>query len=793
MTAPLTSYQEQADGGLRRLSPFYWIGNLRLVVKLPLIIGMLGTLVALVLTVTAFIDARSIMIDEIENKFELTLASRTIEVERELKAIEEDLLAQAISPNTVSALNSFSLAWRTIGEGQTATLQRDYVQTNPHPAGQRDALISTGAGGQYDMVHTKYHPYFRRLMQARGYYDIFLIDAKGNVVYSTFKEADFATNLDSGRWRDTDLANAYRDAMKAQPGETMFYDFTEYAPSGGAASFIATPILRGTETAGVLVFQMPLEHLNEIANNSYGLGETGEVMIVGEDFRRRTKSRFEGRGGVLAPVKQEQYLTDAFRDSKPQFLEHISPEGHADHIMAAGVHFKGVHWAIVVEQGDDELMAPVTDLRNLLAMQVSGLIAVVALIGWLIGRGVSKPFTAVGMALNNVASGDLTTRIPGTHRKEDAGDLARNLEQLREKLSLAEDERRANEHRSMEQKVVVETLTQSITELAQGNLTAKITREFAADYEDLRAAYNGAVGRLNDTISSLLGAAQEIDSNAREVENASNDLSQKAIEQAASLEETAAAITQLSASVKTTADSASDADQVMNRAKSDAESSGEVVGRAMTAMDKISTSSQKITQVTSVIEDLAFQTNLLALNAGVEAARAGEAGRGFAVVASEVRALAQRSSDAAKEINTLIHESAENVVNGVDLVEKAGASFESLIGDFEKVSKSVSAIALAAREQSVGLDEINTAVDQLDGVTQKNAAVATQVHGTGKAMVNEANRLMQVSTSFRVDPNTASAPAAVAAAPARQVAAKAVVNAPVASLGDVSDDEWSEF
>jgi methyl-accepting chemotaxis protein len=183
----------------------------------------------------------------------------------------------------------------------------------------------------------------------------------------------------------------------------------------------------------------------------------------------------------------------------------------------------------------------------------------------------------------------------------------------------------------------------------------------------------------------------------------------------------------------------------------------------------------------------------LALNAGVEAARAGEAGRGFAVVASEVRALAQRSSDAAKEINTLIHESAENVVNGVDLVEKAGASFESLIGDFEKVSKSVSAIALAAREQSVGLDEINTAVDQLDGVTQKNAAVATQVHGTGKAMVNEANRLMQVSTSFRVDPNTASAPAAVAAAPARQVAAKAVVNAPVASLGDVSDDEWSEF
>ena len=204
-----------------------------------------------------------------------------------------------------------------------------------------------------------------------------------------------------------------------------------------------------------------------------------------------------------------------------------------------------------------------------------------------------------------------------------------------------------------------------------------------------------------------------------------------------------------------------------------------------------------------MIEDLAFQTNLLALNAGVEAARAGEAGRGFAVVASEVRALAQRSSEAAKEINTLIQESADNVTNGVELVEKAGKSFEDLIGDFEKVSQSVSGIAAAAREQSIGLSEINTAVDQLDGVTQKNAAVATQVHGTGKIMVNEASKLSQISAHFRIDGNApqirpAAAPhsldqhaSAQHAAPARMVA-----NAGPGQLmkaQDISTDVWSEF
>jgi methyl-accepting chemotaxis protein len=348
----------------------------------------------------------------------------------------------------------------------------------------------------------------------------------------------------------------------------------------------------------------------------------------------------------------------------------------------------------------------------------------------------------------------------------------------------------------------VSSLRDAINELSKGNLMGRINIDFPGENAALKESFNTAMQKMSDTIGALVRSSSEIDRNAHDVENSSNDLSQKAIEQAANLEETAAAITELNASVKMTAESASDADAIMERAKSDAEANGKVVNLAMDAMDKIASSSQQITQVTSVIEDLAFQTNLLALNAGVEAARAGEAGRGFAVVASEVRALAQRSSEAAKEINTLIHESAENVASGVQLVEQAGKSFESMISDFEKVSDSVSDIATAAREQSVGLEEINSAVDALDMVTQKNAAVASDVHTTGKLMVSEASKLSQLSSSFKIDGSVSAAHTASQLEGAESMPAfnhqpvqqaMAVNESPNLSSSKHDDDFWDEF
>jgi methyl-accepting chemotaxis protein len=796
MAATATTHVERDTGEPRRNGPFRWFGNIRLALKLPLIISVLAGLMALIIAVTSYFDAEKIMTAEIKQKFGALLESRSEQLEALFKDAQDDLLTQASNPTTLSALNSFALAWRTIGGGQTDQLQDAYITRNDSPAGNKDALDSVGDGSQYDMFHAKFHPYFRKVLRSKGYHDIFMIDTSGNVVYTVYKEADFATNLIDGPWQDSHLAQVFNQAIAAEPGTSVFADFEAYGPSNGApASFLATPVSDGKKLRGVLVFQMPADRINGILQDARGLGRTGQSYAVGGDYTLRSDSRFAEQGQILSPVKRTDFIQSVFATDTLQVAQTVDAAGNPVLAMGGQLEFHGTTWAVVIKEQTAELYEPISELRSLLAMQFSVLLAVLVVIGWLVGRGVARPFQQINQRLQGVADGDLTTAIPMTQRGDDVGDLARNLDNLRQKLDKAATERREAERRAQDQRNVVDHLTTSISALSEGDLTTQITTKFAEDYEVLRTAYNSAVAKLHETVTSLLMAAQNIDGNAREVENASNDLSQKAIEQAASLEETAAAITELSASVKSTADAAGDADRVMTRAKSNAQESGQVVTRAMGAMDEISSSSQKITQVTSVIEDLAFQTNLLALNAGVEAARAGEAGRGFAVVASEVRALAQRSSEAAKEINSLIQESAENVVSGVELVEKAGASFDDLIGEFDKVSGSVSSIASAAREQAAGIQEINAAVDQLDGVTQKNAAVATQVHGTGKVMVSEAERLMRVSSAFRVQGLQAKTPAAPQSAAPMPVApaARQVVNAGVATLDDISDDSWDEF
>ncbi|WP_432690662.1 methyl-accepting chemotaxis protein [Pseudooceanicola sp. C21-150M6] len=764
---------------------------MRLALKLPVFLIASGAMVATALTVSAYLDAQAIMLKEIERNFRDDLNGQAAQIKSYSDELERSLRLTALNPTTTAAVKGFSLAWRTLGGDRTEQLQQAYITENPNPSGQKDNLFAAKGGTQYDRVHEKYHGYYRSILKSNGYYDLFLIDADGNVVYSVFKEFDFATNLQSGRYRESGLGEAFRASKDARPGVVSFMDFDPYEPSNGAAAaFLSTPVFHGSDFAGVLVLQLPADRISDTIAQTGDEHSDVNIFAIGEDFLSRSSLPGDNNG-LLQPVQPEPYMRNAFDDTPPELLAHSKPDGSTEHLMAGTASFLGAKWVLVVAQDDRIMMAPVIELRNTLLIQLAGLMVVLALAGWIIGRSVSRPFALVGDRLRGVAEGDLVSPVPLTDRQEDAGDLARNLESLRDRLSAAEEERQIHDAKARDQEIVVKHLTTTIGELAKGNLTGKIATAFSPEYDDLRVAFNSALERLDETVSSLLGAADEIDDNARQVENASNELSQKAIEQAASLEETAAAITELSASVKSTADAASDADTIMRRAKEDAQQSGEVVQHAMSAMDKISTSSQKITQVTSVIEDLAFQTNLLALNAGVEAARAGEAGRGFAVVASEVRALAQRSSDAAKEINTLIQESAENVVGGVELVEKAGTSFESLIGDFDKVSVSVSSIATAAREQAIGLDEINSAVDQLDGVTQKNAAVATQVHGTGKVMVAEAAKLLQASSAFTVShksKKTASAPNH-----AEPASTSKLVNAPMGMDANRTDDEWSEF
>lgn len=320
-----------------------------------------------------------------------------------------------------------------------------------------------------------------------------------------------------------------------------------------------------------------------------------------------------------------------------------------------------------------------------------------------------------------------------------------------------QEQQHENERMAHQQAQVVDEMRRGLTALAKGELAIQIDKNLGEDYESLRKDFNHATKRLNDTISTIIGNTDGIRNEASEIARAADDLSRRTESQAATLEQTSASLEELTASVKSAAEGASKANQNVADAQRSAEQSGTVVDEAIRAMSEIEGSSTKISQIIGVIDDIAFQTNLLALNAGVEAARAGDAGRGFAVVASEVRALAQRSSEAAKEIKTLISTSSEQVSSGVDLVGQTGTALKDILASVTSISKLVSDIANTASEQSVGIGEINTAVNQIDQVTQQNAAMVEESTAASHALMQEAEQLAKVVSQFNVSAASASA------------------------------------
>ncbi|WP_282587253.1 methyl-accepting chemotaxis protein [Lichenifustis flavocetrariae] len=296
----------------------------------------------------------------------------------------------------------------------------------------------------------------------------------------------------------------------------------------------------------------------------------------------------------------------------------------------------------------------------------------------------------------------------------------------------------------------VAQLGAALTALAEGDLERRIDHALIPELDMLRTDFNRALDTLQGTMRQVRQGSSAILNGTEEIRTSSDDLSRRTEQQAASLEETAAALDEITATVKKTSEGAAHARQVVGTAKESAETSSVVVRQAVGAMHNIERSSQQIGQIIGVIDEIAFQTNLLALNAGVEAARAGEAGRGFAVVASEVRALAQRSAEAAKEIKALISTSAGQVDEGVKLVGQTGVVLEQIVVQVAEVSTIVSSIATSAQEQATALQEVNTAVNQMDQVTQQNAAMVEQTTAASHTLAQETSELARLVDQFRL-------------------------------------------
>ncbi|GGB24893.1 methyl-accepting chemotaxis protein [Allosediminivita pacifica] len=409
-------------------------------------------------------------------------------------------------------------------------------------------------------------------------------------------------------------------------------------------------------------------------------------------------------------------------------------------------------WGVVLTTGDyvSDIRAGMDNLRAFvsvaLAIGVAALIAVSAMLA----RSVTRPLSRFMESMRAVSEGDYDQDIPVARRRDEIGHLGRDLLSFRDRLRESDGITRQRERESVEQARVVSELRTAMERLSRGDLSHTIETEFPTEYEGLRQDFNETVTTLDELITSVVENARGIHSRAEEISSASVDLSRRTESQAATLEETAAAMDELTASVGSASENAAGVATAVDAARSNAEHSGEVVEQSIRVMDQIKQSSDSILRIISLIDDIAFQTNLLALNAGVEAARAGESGRGFAVVASEVRALAQRSSDAAKEISQLINESSGHVEAGVTQVHRTGEALEDIVKRVTSVAELIRGIADGAKEQSAGISEINVGVTQLDQVTQQNAAMVEQTTAASMALKEDAGILSGLMAHFQL-------------------------------------------
>lgn len=440
---------------------------------------------------------------------------------------------------------------------------------------------------------------------------------------------------------------------------------------------------------------------------------------------------------------------------------------------------------------------------------------------WFSGKGISGPIDRLRQRMILLADGETQAPIQGLDRKDEIGAMAKAVSVFRDNaIERIKLEAEANENRSLSEqdrltreaqkakeaadiKFAVDHLATALTRLSEGDVSYRIEQQFIDGLDGIRQSYNSSAARLENALLRVAENARAIDGGANEIRSSADDLAKRTEQQAASVEETAAALEQITTAVKDSTRRAQEAGALVAHTKLEAERSGEVVQRAVIAMQQIEKSSSEISNIISVIDEIAFQTNLLALNAGVEAARAGEAGKGFAVVAQEVRELAQRSASAAKDIKSLITTSNQHVQSGVALVGQTGEALTKISSEVVEINGHVSAIVEAAQEQSSGLQEINTAVNHMDQDTQKNAAMVEEANAASHSLASESASLAQLLAQFRLSSGTSNAKSAPQAVTASARPAQQPVASPARSLGrkvaaafsgrGAAAENWEEF
>ncbi len=618
----------------------------------------------------------------VERQVRDALRARAVDVASQLEnylgTIEDDLRLAAANPNTVQALRAFRAGFATVPGDVTTVLQDDYIGRNPHPTGEKDRLDAAGSGRPYDLVHARNHPFFRQMLKTRGYYDIFLFDLDGNLVYTVFKEDDFATSFaeGGGRWADTDLGRAFRAARSLPKGRVAFFDFAPYGPSHGApASFIATPIFADGVREGVLAFQMPIDRLNGIMAGA-AAGGAAEFALLGMDGIFRTDLPATEGDDVLTRRAGDALAGAVVENASSTWITGWADQP-SDHLVAiAPIAFDGTRYAVVAATPHAAVEAPVRAMQRSQLVAAVLILLVTAVAGLLVAAAVTRPIARVVAAMNALVEGRREVAVDGADRLDEIGDIARAVEVFREKerqrlrlqaQAKAEADRQLLRHRQLE------TLTDHFR-AGVGDVLATLER------------HNAAMGKTAATLGTLAASARTQAESARSA----------AVGASHSTQTVASAAEELAASIREIAAQAHKTSTTVTRATDIAARTDEDVGR-------LADGAVRIGDIVRLIRDIAEQTNLLALNATIEAARAGDAGRGFAVVASEVKTLANQTARATEDIATQVQD-----IQG--RTRQSVAAIGEITTTIREIEQLMTAIAGAVEQQDAATQEISQSV-----------------------------------------------------------------------------------
>ncbi|MDP9788399.1 methyl-accepting chemotaxis protein/methyl-accepting chemotaxis protein-1 (serine sensor receptor) [Agrobacterium tumefaciens] len=576
---------------------------------------------------------------------------------------------------------------------------------------------------------------------------------------------------------------ALTDYATAGPGDYYQLPFTlkktvviepySYAIDGKEVliTSIAKPVMVDGKPLGVAGLDLSLDETGKALSTVRPMG-TGFVSLVsGGKIISHPDAAIMGKS--LADGGAQTAGWDQLIANPGAEREITTQDGTKSFAIALPVMLtQDMKWYAIISVPEETVLAQLHAMMRDAAVTIVTATVLLALAGWFIARRFIGRIANIIDETAQIAQGNLQLTLKDIETRDEIGDLARSLDVLRENnrqkasleqqaesnRALGEEERTVRERRAADEassiRFAVDSLAYALAKLADGDVSCRIDDPFVEQLDAVRSDFNGSAGKLQDALLRVSENASGIDAGANEIKAASDDLARRTEQQAAAVEETAAALEEITITVKDAANRAHEAGRLVSRTRIGAERSGEVVRQAVLAMERIEKSSNEISSIIGVIDEIAFQTNLLALNAGVEAARAGEAGKGFAVVAQEVRELAQRSAAAAKEIKSLITKSNQQVEDGVHLVGDTGKALDVIVAEVQEINQHVAAIVESAQEQSSGLQQINVAVNQMDQDTQKNAAMVEEMTAASHTLATEVDALNRLLGQFELGQGT---------------------------------------